>query len=36
MTLLVTALVWSSEQAPEWMRASLQDRIAQIERWEVS
>jgi hypothetical protein len=36
MTLLVTALVSSSEQALERMRASLQDRIAQVERWEVS
>jgi hypothetical protein len=36
MTLLVTALVSSSEQAHERMRASLQDRTAQMERWEVS
>jgi hypothetical protein len=36
MTLLVTALVSSSEQALERMRASLQDRIARVERWEVS
>jgi hypothetical protein len=36
MTLLVTALVSSSEQAPERMRASLPGRIAQVDRWEVS
>ena len=36
MTLLLTALVWSSEQVQERMRAFLQDRIAQRERWEVS
>jgi hypothetical protein len=36
MTLLVTALVSSSEQARQRMHASLPGRIAQVERWEAS